>query len=253
MRGIIEKCLLIDDLVGIQIAFLLIIIMVIPFWSYVCNQNPSVRDVIKQSWTPIISAMMISSLGGLILDKAQKGFRTFAAFSPVICGTGGNLVAIQASRICTHLHANSPRKPTMSYQTLQEENDDLVPKCNENLDEKFKDSWCAVNSRFLSTFSCGSNPHSKSAVVLLGLVIPGDVLFVLLQTSASSLDLPLLFYPVFCLASFIQVSWFLNANSWKKIERLRRFIHQVKGEHMSCSTLRGKPQLCPWLESTCNF
>ncbi len=72
--------------------------------------------------------MTISSAGGLILvrlltwrlfcdkkltlilltlqDSAVAKFKGIAVFQPVFNGVGGNLVAIQASRISTHLHTN---------------------------------------------------------------------------------------------------------------------------------------------------
>ena len=44
------------------------------------------------------------SCGGLVLDVAIRQNAGVAVFSPVINGVGGNLVAVQASRISTHLH-----------------------------------------------------------------------------------------------------------------------------------------------------
>nr|XP_008510084.1 PREDICTED: solute carrier family 41 member 3-like [Equus przewalskii] len=50
--------------------------------------------------------MVISSFGGLILNKtiSKPQFKGMAVFTPIICGVGGNLVAIQTSRISTYLH-----------------------------------------------------------------------------------------------------------------------------------------------------
>ena len=48
--------------------------------------------------------MLISSGGGMILDRAVTTFRGIAVFSPVMNGAGGNLVAIQASRMTTYLN-----------------------------------------------------------------------------------------------------------------------------------------------------
>lgn len=44
------------------------------------------------------------SIGGLILDLMVSKFKGIAVFQPVINGVGGNLVAVQASRISTALH-----------------------------------------------------------------------------------------------------------------------------------------------------
>ena len=44
------------------------------------------------------------STGGLILDFAVDKFYGIAVFNPVMNGVGGNLVAVQASRLSTALH-----------------------------------------------------------------------------------------------------------------------------------------------------
>jgi solute carrier family 41 len=47
------------------------------------------------------------SVGGLILDFMVVRFEGIAVFQPVINGVGGNLVAVQASRISTALHRDA--------------------------------------------------------------------------------------------------------------------------------------------------
>jgi solute carrier family 41 len=46
-------------------------------------------------------------VGGLILDFMVFRFEGIAVFQPVINGVGGNLVAVQASRISTALHRDA--------------------------------------------------------------------------------------------------------------------------------------------------
>lgn len=43
-------------------------------------------------------------MGGLILDYTISSYKGIAVFQLVINGVGGNLVAVQASRISTSLH-----------------------------------------------------------------------------------------------------------------------------------------------------
>ena len=76
-----------------------------PVCIYLAKKNPSTVDVLYHGWTPVLLAMTISSLGGLILDKAVNKFHGIAVFQPVFNGVGGNLVAVQASRISTYLHS----------------------------------------------------------------------------------------------------------------------------------------------------
>ena len=70
------------------------------------TRNKDTTKVLYSGWTPVIVAMSISSLGGLILNKAVARFNGIAVFQPVFNGVGGNLVAVQASRISTYLHRN---------------------------------------------------------------------------------------------------------------------------------------------------
>lgn len=81
--------------------------LVIPFWAWIAGKNPSTQEVLSNGWTPVISAMLISSLGGLILDFTVSKYKGVAVFQLVINGVGGNLVAVQASRISTDLHSKS--------------------------------------------------------------------------------------------------------------------------------------------------
>ena len=103
----------------------LIIIMVyfafLPLLLYFAYKNEHMRPVLFTGWTPIIVAMLISSGGGLILDQAMDSFKGIAVFSPVMNGAGGNLVAIQASRMTTYLN-----KATNSLFGVLPLDDDLV-------------------------------------------------------------------------------------------------------------------------------
>ncbi|OXA52611.1 solute carrier family 41 member 1 [Folsomia candida] len=79
-----------------------------PCWVILAKRNKLTKMVLYSGWTPVLSAMMISSLGGLILDFTVKKFVGVAVFQPVINGVGGNLVAVQASRISTSFHCRTP-------------------------------------------------------------------------------------------------------------------------------------------------
>ncbi|XP_053562580.1 solute carrier family 41 member 1 [Bombina bombina] len=81
-------------------------IALLPVWFVIARRNPATREVLATGWEPVIIAMTISSVGGLILDKTMSdpNFAGMAVFTPVINGVGGNLVAVQASRISTYLH-----------------------------------------------------------------------------------------------------------------------------------------------------
>ncbi|XP_068109181.1 solute carrier family 41 member 3 [Hyperolius riggenbachi] len=160
-----------------------VFIILIPLWVAVAKQSQSIAEVLKSGWQPVIVAMSISSIGGLILDKTvtDPKFEGMAVFTPVINGVAGNLVAIQASRISTFLHFWS------------------MPGV---LPYKMRQHW---PNPFTTFFSSGVN--SKSARVLFLLVIPGHLLFLytihLLQGGHTSLSI--LFITFYLTAAQLQV------------------------------------------------
>ncbi|KAM5148195.1 solute carrier family 41 member 1-like [Mantella aurantiaca] len=160
-----------------------IFLILIPLWVAVAKQSPSIAEVLKSGWQPVIVAMSISSIGGLILDKTvtDPKFEGMAVFTPVINGVAGNLVAIQASRISTFLHFWS------------------MPGV---LPYKMRQHWPNPCTTF---FSSGVN--SKSARVLFLLVVPGHLVFLytihLLQGGHTSLSV--LFITFYLTAALLQV------------------------------------------------
>ncbi|XP_075894009.1 solute carrier family 41 member 2 [Nelusetta ayraudi] len=130
----------------------LFFVCLIPLWVFITSKHPASQILLRTGWEPIITAMFISSIGGLILDKtiSDPNLEGIIVFAPVINGIGGNLVSIQASRISTSLHLNC----------LPGE----VPE-----DRRRCYSPCR-------TFF-GSGPNHRSAQVLLLLLIPGQLIF----------------------------------------------------------------------------
>ncbi|XP_015226142.1 PREDICTED: solute carrier family 41 member 1-like isoform X1 [Cyprinodon variegatus] len=128
-------------------------LLLIPVWVIAARRSPPIREVLNSGWQPVILAMSISSIGGLILDKtvSNPNFEGMAVFTPIINGVGGNLVAIQASRMSTYLHSWSvPGAFPLQMRT------NCPGPC-------------------VTFFS--SDVNSKSARVLVTLVVPGHFLF----------------------------------------------------------------------------
>ncbi|KAF7695777.1 solute carrier family 41 member 1 [Silurus meridionalis] len=159
----------------------------IPLWVLVARRSVQIREVLRSGWQPVIVAMSISSFGGLILDRtvSDPHFEGMAVFTPVINGVGGNLVAIQASRISTYLHFWS------------------IPGV---LPYKMRQHW---PNPCVSFFSTGVN--SKSARVLFLLVVPGHLVFLFtiktLHGGHAPITLP--FICCYLCAALIQVALLL--------------------------------------------
>ncbi|XP_016052791.1 PREDICTED: solute carrier family 41 member 3 isoform X1 [Miniopterus natalensis] len=155
-----------------------------PVWVLIAKQNPPIMKILKFGWFPIILAMVISSFGGLILNKtiSKEQYKGMAIFTPIICGVGGNLVAIQTSRISTYLHMWSTPGVLPIWM------------------KKFWPNPC-------STF-CTSEINSMSARVLLFLVIPGHLIFfyVIYLVEGHSVPNSKTFVVFYLLAGLIQVT-----------------------------------------------
>ncbi|XP_023668376.1 solute carrier family 41 member 2 isoform X1 [Paramormyrops kingsleyae] len=153
--------------------------------------HPASHSLLFSGWEPVISSMVISSFGGLILDKtlSNPNLAGIVVYTPVINGIGGNLVAIQSSRISTYLHFHStpeevPAEAQVCYQPCL-------------------------------TF-CGTGPNHRSAQVLLLLVIPGHVVFlyVISLMKSGHTTLTPVFVAVYLAAAQLQVITLLCVADW---------------------------------------
>ncbi|KAL4622373.1 solute carrier family 41 member 1 [Arapaima gigas] len=169
-----------------------IFVALTPIWVLIARRIPSTREVLYSGWEPVIIAMAISSVGGLILDKtvSNPNFAGIAVFSPVINGVAGNLVAVQASRISTYLHMTS------------------LPMVEPNPPPRKCPTPC-------STFF-GSGVNSRSARVLFLLVAPGHLVFLYTINSMQGghTTLTSIFIAFYLAAALLQVVILLYLADW---------------------------------------
>ncbi|XP_061628429.1 solute carrier family 41 member 2 isoform X2 [Phyllopteryx taeniolatus] len=160
----------------------LVLLCLIPLWIAISSKHADCRILLRTGWEPIITAMVISSMGGLILHQtvSDPNLAGIILYAPVINGIGGNLVSIQASRISTNLHLN------FSSGEVPEDR----RRCHQPCGAFF-----------------GSGPNHKSAKVLLLLVIPGQLIFLyVIHLIKGAHTMPsALFTVAFLTASLIQV------------------------------------------------
>ncbi|XP_076123777.1 solute carrier family 41 member 1 [Alosa pseudoharengus] len=163
-----------------------------PIWVLIARRIPSTKEVLYSGWEPVIIAMAISSVGGLILDKtvSNPNFAGMAVFTPVINGVGGNLVAVQASRISTYLHMNG------------------LPMGEPNPTPNKCPTPC--------TTYFGSGVNSRSARVLFLLVAPGHLVFLytINTMQGGHTTLTPIFICFYLAAALLQVSILLYLANW---------------------------------------
>uniref|UniRef100_A0A8C8YZP3 Solute carrier family 41 member n=1 Tax=Prolemur simus TaxID=1328070 RepID=A0A8C8YZP3_PROSS len=140
----------------------------------------------------VILSLCLCSVGGLILDKtvSDPNFAGMAVFTPVINGVGGNLVAVQASRISTFLHMNG----------MPGENSEQAPR--------------RCPSPCTTFFSPDVN--SRSARVLFLLVVPGHLVFLYTIScmQGGHTTLTLIFIIFYMTAALLQVLILLYIADW---------------------------------------
>ncbi|XP_059488939.1 solute carrier family 41 member 1-like isoform X2 [Neocloeon triangulifer] len=156
-------------------------LLLTPFWAWLCRQNKYTKEVLSSGWTPVVLAMLISSIGGVILDLTVALFKGIAVFQPVINGVGGNLVAVQASRISTSLHRDGKLGVLPSYA-----------------------SKICINP---ITVFCAKGGHARTARVLMAMVIPGHLIFsyTISYLQAGHTSLTPIFVVIYLIAAVIQV------------------------------------------------
>ncbi|XDV52827.1 hypothetical protein PO909_021482 [Leuciscus waleckii] len=153
-----------------------------PVWAILSLRHPESQKLLFSSWEPIITALVISSLGGLILDRtvAEPMLEGIVLYTPVINGVGGNLVSVQASRVATYLHFHCPPG---------------------ELPDDSKRCYCPCRS-FYTT-----GPNGRSAQLLLMLAIPGHLIFIytIYLIQGSSAPPTAVFISFYLVAAFTQV------------------------------------------------
>lgn len=85
-------------------------ISLIPLFGCIVWKNKHVKDLLYTGWTPIICAMVISSIAGIVLEQYVEKYKGVALLTPVLIGVAGNLGSIYASRISTSLHQSMQEK-----------------------------------------------------------------------------------------------------------------------------------------------
>ncbi|OWF35301.1 Solute carrier family 41 member 2 [Mizuhopecten yessoensis] len=167
-----------------------LLVALIPLWLYISVKNKYTNVVVYSGWTPVLSAMFISSVGGLILDFTVSRYHGIAVFQPVINGVGGNLVAVHASRLTTALHLVC--KPGRLPATITR--------------------GCPNPG---SAF-CGQSTNANAARVLLALVIPGHLIFMftISYMKAGHTSITITFAGIYLTASLLQVIILLYLAHW---------------------------------------
>ncbi|CAD5219782.1 unnamed protein product [Bursaphelenchus okinawaensis] len=136
----------------LNVVVIFMFVLALPFWVRIAKREEATLSILRDGWCPIIFSMLISSSGGFVLETAMRKFPQMALFQPVINGVGGNLAAVHASRISTFYHKSS--------------NIGFLPH-----------EWTIERFYSFSRAFFSNDWDSRSARVLLFLVVPGHIFF----------------------------------------------------------------------------
>ncbi|KAL9878236.1 solute carrier family 41 member 2 isoform 6-T7 [Glossina fuscipes fuscipes] len=152
----------------------------LPLWIIVVLKNKYTRPILKTGWVPVLSALCISGLGGLVLDAAVEIFNGFVVFQPIINGIGGNLVSVQASKISTMLHQTSIIGIIPPHTKI------------------FEYPWRALFKGV---------PYANTARILIGMSIPGNIIFIFVADyiHIGQTSITLAFVLTYVAASLLQI------------------------------------------------
>ncbi|KAF7323489.1 Mg transporter [Mycena chlorophos] len=145
------------------------------------RRNRLVAPLLRQGWSPLLAAMIISSGTGIVLDLFVSRYSGFALLAIVISGLPGGVGSIFASRLSTSLHAAKLGA-----------DGDHAPK------PKPPSDWVVM-------------------LTLLAVTIPVEILFLALLTAFGWLDLPfvfaafsVLFFCIAVAASLLLARWLVQ-------------------------------------------
>jgi cation transporter-like permease len=110
-------------LYSLSSAYPLLPVVPIVIWLFIimisgriASQNRFTSKLVYTGWTPLLAAMLLQNTSGSVMERFFRTFPRMAAFQPVINGFGGNLVAVQSSRIATYLHCTCKKRQLPSEQ-----------------------------------------------------------------------------------------------------------------------------------------
>ncbi|EMP30828.1 Nuclear ubiquitous casein and cyclin-dependent kinases substrate [Chelonia mydas] len=232
-RMIMGNMALIQDKAYVNPLVCAFFIALLPLWIIIAKRNPVTREVLYSGWEPVIIAMAISRsielhLAPEVLSAPEfcRGWVRYPLsllpFWPA--GVGGNLVAVQASRISTYLHMSG----------MPGESSEMAPrKCPTPCNTFFS-----------------SDVNSRSARVLFLLVVPGHLVFLYTISSMQGghTTLTLIFIVFYMTAALLQHPPKINNRA--ELQEMSQSIHKKEKQRVldKAATLSRDP--CSVLDTT---
>lgn len=85
------------------IAIICALLCILPLTIYIATQNEFTKGMFTGTHLPLVLAVSVATISGLVFDHAVQSFARIAIYQAVINGVSVNLMAVQTSRIATYL------------------------------------------------------------------------------------------------------------------------------------------------------
>lgn len=88
---------------GVFLGVIIGLLCILPVTLYVATRNPFTKGMFLGTHLPLVLAVTVATVSGLVFDHAVQSFSRIAIYQAVVNGISVNLMAVQASRISTYL------------------------------------------------------------------------------------------------------------------------------------------------------
>ncbi|KAF5343539.1 hypothetical protein D9758_012934 [Tetrapyrgos nigripes] len=179
-------------------------------------RNPYVRDLVKEGWTPLFGAMVISSTTGIVLDLFVSRYEGFALLAVVISGLPGAVGSIFISRLSTALHAAA--LPVSGYRSVNGHENG-----HHHSGDEEENGGLGSGSVPLSGKKEKQEPSTMLVMVtLMVITLPVEIIFLAMLRGFGWLRLPFMFVAssvlFFCCAVFasLMIARYLTSFLWSR-------------------------------------
>jgi len=224
--------------------FLTLFLLLLATWTgYRTFLNTHVKPLLKQGWSPLVGAMLITSFSGLVLDRFVDRYEGYGLIAIVITGLPGGVGSIFVSRISTLLHASSPQSLPGLQANGHVHGKQLAlptPTSANELEERapLRPSEEADESEELNGHSSSTSPNRTN----LSLSTPEDA-----QTPTEDPDARLFLFAgtLFTITFPVQILFllFLHISGWVELKWTFVFVFMV----MFSGAVLGSLSLANWL------
>ncbi|KAG8818832.1 hypothetical protein FRC18_012315 [Serendipita sp. 400] len=200
----------------------LIFVAIFFFSLYATMKNSRIKGLLREGWTPLIGAMLISSGTGMILDSYVGKYRDYAMVSIAQDGIPGSVGSVYISRLSTALHeASAGSGAHQRGDGHEHRRQSSGHSYNETREEMGPQSFFAPKDEQTRRALVAARPKISGFALFL-ITIPVQFLFLTVSYTTHWIDLPALWavsfsvFFAFTVVCAIVLSHYLTILLWNR-------------------------------------